>query len=473
MQLIKRSLLTIASLSMVINDISTLNAMATEQVTSFQQDFTTVADKAIPAVVSIQVKTKSLQNEGSKDLDFFNDDFFQRFFGTPLLPQTPEMELGQASGFIVSSDGYIITNSHVVKNATEIEVTLNDERRLPATVIGQDSSTDVAVLKIDAKDLPYLKLGNSDDIKIGQWAIAIGTPLGLEASLTVGVISAKGRNNLDIARIEDFIQTDAAINRGNSGGPLLNLKSEVVGMNTAIVSNNGGGGYMGIGFAIPSNIIKNDLEQILAKGTVSRGFIGVVLQQVDSDLAQALGLEKAEGALVADISKDSPAEKAGIKQGDVILKYNGLLFSSIGALRNAIALMSPGTKVKLLIMHKDKSTSEVVVEVGNFPQQNEAQAKTTQKENKLGIEVQELTPELARSLGYGDQKGVVITKVQPNSAAAWSGLKKGTLIVSVNQQAVTGLDQFYKLLDANDVNKPLLLLVKQGEITRFISIRVK
>ena len=471
MSRIKHTLLTIVSFFMLINSTS-FCAPDAEQGT-FQQDFTNVAHQAIPAVVSIQVKTKSLQNQRTENADLFNEDFFQRFFGGSLIPQTPEMELGQASGFIVSADGYIITNSHVVKNATEIEVTLNDERLFTAKVIGQDPSTDVAVLKIDAKDLPYLKLGNSDDIKIGQWATAIGTPLGLNATLTVGVISAKGRNNLDIVRIEDFIQTDAAINRGNSGGPLLNLKSEVIGMNTAIVSNNGGGGYMGIGFAIPSNIIKNDFEQILTKGSVTRGFIGVVLQHVDSDLAQALGLEKAEGALVAEITKDSPAEKAGLKQGDVILKYDGHSFSSIGALRNAIALMNPGTKVKFVILRKDKSMSDVVVEIADFPEQSPQKTTVSPKENKLGIEVQELTPELARSLNYPDQKGVVISKVQPSSPAAWAGLKKGTLIVSLNQQAVTGVDQFYKLLETLDANKPALLLVKQGEITRFISIRVK
>ncbi len=471
---LKRTIFTFVSLALAASRISNLNATAVTEPSTFQQDFTSVAQKAIPAVVSIQVKTKSLQNEeNNPSFDFFNDDFLQRFFGSALTPQTPEMEMGQASGFIVSSDGYIITNSHVVKNATEIEVTLNDKRHFTAKVIGQDPSTDVAILKIDAKDLPYLKLGNSDDIKIGQWAIAIGTPLGLEASLTVGVISAKGRNNLDIARIEDFIQTDAAINRGNSGGPLLNLKSEVVGMNTAIVSNNGSG-YMGIGFAIPSDIIKNDLNQILENGSISRGFIGVVLQQVDADMAQAMGLDKAEGALVSDVNKDSPADKAGIKQGDVILMYDGHSISSIGALRNAIALMIPGSKVKLTILRKGKSTSDVAVEVGNYPQQNEQQAPAkSQKENKLGIEVQELTPELARSLGYGEQKGVVISKILPNSPAAWAGLKKGILILSVNQQVTSTVDQFYKMLDANEASKPLLLLVKQGEFTRFISIRVK
>lgn len=474
MQLIKKSITVIACLSMIAHFHSSVNAAENRQ-ESFQLDFSTVAEQTIPAVVSIQVKTKSSSknpfNMGQSSNDLFADDFLQRFFGGSLLPQAPEIETGQASGFIISKDGYIITNSHVVSNSTEIEVTLGNDKKYTGKLVGQDPSTDVALIKIDADNLPYLKLANSDHIKVGQWAIAIGSPLGLNASLTVGVISAKGRNNLDIARIEDFIQTDAAINRGNSGGPLLDLKGEVIGMNTAIASNNGSG-YMGIGFAIPSNILQNDIEQIIAKGNVTRGFIGVVLQQVDGDLAQALGQDKAEGALVADISKDSPAEKAGIKQGDIILKYNNTVFSSIGALRNAIALMNPGTKVNLTILNKDKSKKEIVVEIGNLPS-TEKQTLKDLKENKLGIDVQELTPELARSLGYGDQKGVVVSKVQSGSAAAWAGLKKGTLIISINQQAVTSIDHFQKFLDEQEANKPILLLVKQGEFTRFISIKLK
>ncbi|KIC74240.1 putative periplasmic serine endoprotease DegP-like protein [Neochlamydia sp. TUME1] len=472
MHLIKRSLWTLVCFSLVFSQGSLLSS---KEISSnvLLQDFTQIADQAIPAVVSIQVKTKSFFPPRS---NFFNEEFFQPFqpfFGAPLYPEPlPELEINQGSGFIVSSDGYIITNSHVVNKATEIEVILNDKRSFTATIIGQDPSTDVAVLKIDAQGLPYLKLANSDEIKVGQWAVAIGAPLGLEASLTVGVVSAKGRNNLDIAQIEDFIQIDAAVNRGNSGGPLLNLKSEVIGMNTAIISRNGSG-HMGIGFAIPSNIIKNDFEQILESGTISNGFIGVALQIVDKDLAKALGLEKPQGALVAEVSKDSPAEKAGIKQGDVILQYNDRSFNTIGELRNAIGLMKPGSKLTLTIQRKDIPPFTLTLEVGRMPSLGERTPSSTQKENKLGLEVQELTPELSRSLGYGDQKGVVISKILPNSAAAWTGLKKGTLILSLDQQPVSSVDQFNKLLDTHDSNKPVLLLAKQGNATRFISLWVK
>ncbi len=287
MNLSKYTLWTIAGLMIVMNHFSELIAVDAAQGT-FQQDFTSVAQKAVPAVVSIQVKTKSLQTSDKENLDFFNDDFFQRFFGAPLIPQTPEMELGQASGFIVSPEGYIITNSHVVKNATEIEVTLTDDRHFSAKVIGQDPSTDVAVLKIDAKDLPFLAFGNSDDIKIGQWAIAIGTPLGLNASLTVGVISAKGRNNLDIARIEDFIQTDASINMGNSGGALVDAQGRLVCINTAILSRTGGN--QGVGFAIPSNMGRGVMERLISNGKVTRGFLGIGLQPLTPELAERLDL---------------------------------------------------------------------------------------------------------------------------------------------------------------------------------------
>ena len=309
------------------------------------KDFTQVAKDAIPAVVSIRVKGK--QNGSSNDdqqdpYEFFNDPFWQKFFGNSQKNQVEQQPVvGQASGFIVSPDGYILTNGHVVKDMSEIIVVTNDGKEYPAKVIGADSNTDIALIKIDAKDLPYLKLANSDDLEVGQWVVAIGNPLGLQASLTAGVVSAKGRNNLDLSRIEDYIQTDAAINRGNSGGPLLNLDSQVVGMNTAIVTNMATGGYMGIGFAIPSNLLSAVMQDLKLDGTFKRGYMGVTLQQVDESLAQAFGLKTAEGALIADVSKDSPADKAGLKQGDIILKYNNNKIANIGALRNAIAIMKP------------------------------------------------------------------------------------------------------------------------------------
>jgi serine protease Do len=471
MKLLKRSFYHLTYLLSVTHSIEA----AEENVPPppYYQDFTTVAEKAIPGVVSIEVKIKSEEQKVSFSQGGFGEDFFQQFFNFPLIPQQPRDEQGQASGFIASKDGYIVTNSHVAGKATEIEVVLNDGRRFPAKLVGSDPSTDVAIVKIEANDLPALEFADSEKLKVGQWAIAIGSPLGLDASLTVGVVSAKGRNNLDITRIEDFIQTDAAINRGNSGGPLLNLQGEVIGMNTAIVSNNGSGGYMGIGFAIPSNIIKNDMEQIVATGSIARGFIGVALQQVDSDLAQALGLEKTEGVLIAEVTKDSPAEKAGLKQGDVILKYDGHDAKSVGSFRNAVALMKPGSQIKLSLIRRDKQNEDLIVEIGSLSSSDQVSVTPASKENKFGFEVQELTPDLAKTHKLSENKGVMISKVNPSSAAAWAGLKKGTLLLGINQQNISSVDQFNQIMDSLDLSKPVLLLVKQGEVTRFISIKLK
>jgi serine protease Do len=435
------------------------------------KDFTAVAKEAIPAVVSIQVKVSRSADdhpgEGSS-----NDDLFQFFFGYPSQKNQSsqhESVIGQASGFIISPDGLILTNRHVVHDATEIEVVLNDGREFPAKVIGEDPNTDVAVIKIDANSLPYLKLANSDKLEIGQWAIAIGTPFGLQATLTVGVISATGRNNLDLANIEDFIQTDAAINRGNSGGPLLDLDGNVVGMNTAIVSNMDSGGYMGIGFSIPSSILKHVSDQLIKFGRVSRGFIGVTLQAIDQNLAHAFSLKHTEGALVADVTKGSPAEKAGIKQGDVIEKYNNQSIANISALRNSIALNTPGTKISLSILRNGR-IMEIPMEIGVFPSSTPQPVVVTG--NKLGFEVQDLTPDVARNLNVSDEKGVVISKVDPNSLAGWAGLKKGAVITGINQQKIANVDEFNAILKTAPANKPVLLLVKQGDITRFISLRI-
>lgn len=443
-----------------------------------ENDFRAVAKKAIPAVVSITVKgeevrktSNSFQRRGSQDpFNFFGDDFFQQFFFSPGTPSAAEKpSLGQGSGFIVSPDGYIVTNSHVVSEAAEIKVTLNDSQEFIAKLIGNDASTDIALIKIDAANLPYLHFGNSDDLEVGQWVVAIGNTFGLQASLTVGIVSAKGRNNLDITRIEDFIQTDAAINRGNSGGPLLNLNSEVVGVNTAIVTNATTGGYMGIGFAIPSNIAKHDFEELRDHGAVERGFLGVGIQQIDKDLATAFGLDKTEGALVTEVQKNSPAEKAGIKTGDVILKLNQQPIANIAALRNAISLMKPKTRVTLTVLRKDKTREEISLEVGNFPSEV---AHGEMIDSKLGIEVQNLTPELSRSLGYNDDKGIVITNIAPGSIAAWAGLKKGAIIMAVNHQQVNSVEQFKKALETTEKGKPVLFLIKQDDLNRFVSLKV-
>lgn len=430
-------------------------------------DFSDVAAEAIPAVVSIKVKIpQKTFGPWGNDQDF---DLFQQFFRQ----RNAAPVIGQGSGFIISSDGYLLSNTHVVQGASEITVTTNDGREFPAKVIGTDPSTDVAVLKIESNNLPYLKLGNSDDLRVGQWVIAIGNPLGLQATLTVGVVSAKGRNNLDLTSVEDFIQTDASINHGNSGGPLLNIDGQVIGMNTAIFTAMANGGSMGIGMAIPSNIAKLIMDEIIHDGHVSRGYLGVTLQPVDSNLAKAFGLDRVEGALVADVQQNSPADKIGLKAGDIIMKFNQKPVSSGAALRTAISLLKPGTKATLTVLREGK-TEDYTVELGNFPQAKPVAAATPTppQTNTYGFSVDALTPEIARQLGNQSLEGVVITHVDPNSLGALAGLKQGAIIVAINKKPITSVEQFNQELKNTPQDKPVLFLIRQGEFTKFVSIKI-
>ena len=436
--------------------------------------FTNVAKKCMPAVVFIKVELASEDDgygyqQAPYRNPFDSNDLFQRFFGLQPRgrPQQPQYEMSQGSGFIVTHDGYIMTNAHVVKNAEKISVVLGTGAEVDATLIGTDPHTDIAIIKIDGEGLPFLELGDSEEMDIGEWVVAIGSPFQLEASLTVGVISAKGRQNLKITDLEDFIQTDAAINPGNSGGPLLNLHGEVIGINTAIVSRSGG--YMGIGFAIPSNMAKNIMAQIIDKGMVTRGFLGIAMQPVDKDIAEAFGLEKAEGVLIAEVVKDSPADKAGLKQGDIILECNGIPIKSMASFRNEISLMSPGATVTLKVSRKGELLTMPVV-LGTASDTMSASAGVVQK---LGIEVDNLTPELAKQLGYVNlEEGVVITKVKPSSAAALAGMRPGYLIQGINHKKVANVTEFNDAINEASKNKRILMLVRQGNVTRFYTIKL-
>lgn len=434
-------------------------------------DFRGVAKKAIPAVVSIKVqsrkKTQFFGGENSDDsYDLFGDDFWG-LFGIPKRDLRSQPSIGQASGVIVKPEGYILTNSHVVHDMDNITVQLTDGREFTAKVLGEDPNSDLALIKVDATQLPYLTLGNSDDLEVGQWIAAVGNPFGLQATLTVGVVSAKSRNNLDIARYEDFIQTDASINRGNSGGPLLTLDGEVVGINTAIATN-ASAGYMGIGFAIPSNMAKHVMDEILSDGKVSRGFLGVLLQSIDYNLAQAFDLKKVEGALVTHVSKDSPAERAGLQVEDIILRVNNRPVENAASLRNAVYKMRPGSQLTLTVLRKDEML-QVPLTVGDY---KESDTKTVPQKKQVGMEVDNLTPDIARSLGYTQEQGVVITKVNPSSAASIIGLKKGALILAVNRKKVTNVSEFNQALAEAPKGRPVLLQVKQGEQHLFVSLQV-
>ncbi len=446
-----------------------------ELLKQISRGFSNVAKKATPAVVYIEShgtmeQAEKITRKGPHEnpFDYFDDDFFNRFFGFPneQKRQPKSKETVRGSGFFVSKDGYIVTNNHVVENADKVTVTMTNGKKQIATVVGTDSKTDLAVIKVDGEGYSFLNFGDSDKLEVGDWAIAIGNPFGLQTSLTVGVVSAKGRNDLHIADIEDFIQTDAAINPGNSGGPLLNIEGDVIGVNTAIVS--GSGGYMGIGFAIPSSMAKLIVNQLITEGQVTRGFLGVTLQPIDAELASFYQMKQAQGALVTDVIADSPADKGGLKQEDVILGYNGTSVESLSAFRNYVSLLPPGSKVKLRVLRDGKEIDLNVI-VAQLP--NEESPNTPLL--KLGLHVQEITPEMAQKLGLTEPKGIVITQVDPRTPAAEAGLKSGTLILAVNRQKVKTLAEFNAAFNEAIKEERVLLMVQQGEAIRFVALRLE
>jgi serine protease Do len=403
----------------------------------------------------------------------FGEDFLERFFGRRFSEgqQPRERQQGAGSGFIISPDGQILTNYHVVGDADRVTVKLNDGREFTAKTIGTDEPSDIAVIKIEAKDLPVLRLGDSDAMEVGDWVIAAGNPFGLTESITVGVISAKGRSRLGIADFEDFIQTDAAINPGNSGGPLINLQGEAIGVNTAIASRSGG--YMGIGFAIPSNMVKAVKDQLVTNGKVVRGYLGVRIQELTRALAQSMHLDTVEGVLVADVSKGSPAAKAGLKRGDVILAFNGRSMTDPGQLRNTVAMSAPGTKVPLQIL-RDNKKREVTVELGELPREQTAAraGEETLAPARLGFNVQNLTPDIARQLGYDDTKGVVVTQIDPRSEAYQAGVRRGMVIREVNHQEVNNLQDFQEAVQKAEQEKQLLTLVESQQATLYVTFPI-
>ena len=438
--------------------------------------FAKIVKRAMPAVVGVQV-AKTVEVRGQNPFEFFfNDPFFRHFFGPQLPPQAmprKREEHGLGSGFIVSPDGYILTNNHVVGGADTIDVKLADGRRFKAKVVGTDPDTDIAVIKIDAHDLPTIPLGDSDALNVGEWVIAIGNPFGLYKTVTVGVVSAKGRSGIGINDYEDFIQTDAAINPGNSGGPLINIHGEVVGINTAIFSKSGG--YMGIGFAIPINMAKAVMKQLIAHGKVVRGWLGVVIQDLDEDLARSFGLHEAQGVLIAQVSKGSPADKGGLKEGDIILAMNGRKVENASDLRNRVALTKPGTVVTFRVLRNGR---EITLKVKIGDKSKEAPSGTAPFSRhsilqKIGISVQELTPELADQFGYSMGQGVLIAGVKPDSPAAQVGLKPGQLIEEVNRMRVRSVHDLTRALARSQRTGTVLFKIRDGEYARYVAIRVR
>lgn len=345
---------------------------------------------------------------------------------------------------------------------------LLDGREYQAKIVGADPGSDLAVIKIDESDLPFLKLGSSETLEVGDWVLAVGNPFGLSHTLTAGIVSAKGRSGIGLNDYEDFIQTDAAINPGNSGGPLVNLDGEVVGINSAIFSRSGG--YMGIGFAIPIDMAKEIKNQLIEHGEVKRGRIGIYIQDMTKDLAESFDLDEVTGILITQVMEDSPAEDADLEQGDIILEIDGDKVDKVATFRNRIALTAPGTKVLLTIL-RDGEKEKIKVKIGKMDAADSQSKSATSKLPKLGMELQQLTPELAERLGYDDEKGVLIANVESGSLADRAGIKRGNLILEIDRQPVATVKQAQKLLQTDKDTH--LFLLRQGEGTRYVAIKVE
>jgi len=457
----------------------------------FSEAFRTAVAKVGPTVVYIssesvvKVPSHTFPRPRSRGSDPF-EDWWERFFRE--FPQ-PEREFPQkalGSGFIVEKrDGYafILTNNHVVRGADKVTVTLLSGRKEKAQLVGTDPRSELAVLKIKLADVPVAVLGDSDKLQIGDWVLAIGNPFGLSHTVTAGIVSAKGRQiGVTEGGYEDFIQTDAAINPGNSGGPLVNLDGEVVGINTAIFSTSGG--YMGVGFAIPSNMAKRVMSSLIKEGKVTRGFLGIKLQPVTAEIAQAYGLKEAAGALVAGLVKGYPAEKAGVEQGDLIIEFNATKIRDHNHLMNLAADTKPGSTVTLKVLRQGAAKpvelkvtlterpSDEAVALG--PAEGSAQESSPLQ---LGMRVQNLTPELAEELGYEGERGVLVVEVEPGQPADEAGIRRGDLILSVSQgtekSKTESVDQLRKALAKMDKTKPILFLVQSGDTARYIAVTPK
>lgn len=398
---------------------------------------------------------------------FFDEEMLKRFGQSPRSRGYEQRGLG--SGVIVSDDGYILTNNHVVGQADEVDVTLSDERTFRAEIIGTDASTDLAVLKIDVANLEPAALGSSDALEVGDWVLAMGSPFGLDQTVTAGIISAKSRANVGITDYEDFIQTDAAINPGNSGGPLVNLRGEVVGINTAIASRSGG--YMGIGFAIPSEMVRHVMTSIIADGHVTRGWLGAMIQDLNEELAQSFDYNSTHGVLIGDLVPDGPAASSGLQPGDIVVRYADEPVETANELRNLVAGTTPGQTATLEVF-RNGQTVNVDVEVGLLDQEQLRVAKNKEETTtELGVSVKTLNSELARQLNLpGETQGVVITQVEPGSHAARAGLAPKDVIVAVGNVEIENAAQFRQLLSEQDVETGIRLQVLRDGFRRFVVI---
>ena len=453
----------------LVGFVSGQNALAKNDV---PRSFAGLAEKQGDVAVNISstrvVKgaNRFLPFQGKEFRDFFGDEFFKHFFGGEPQEEMKQRSLG--SGFIVSEDGYILTNNHVVADAEEIQVILHNKETYEAQIIGRDPKTDLALIKIKVdKLIPFAILVDSDALRVGDWVVAIGNPFGLGSTVTAGIVSAKGRI-IGAGPYDDFIQTDASINPGNSGGPLFNLDGEVVGINTAIFSQSGGN--IGIGFAIPVNLAKSVMSQLKEKGKVVRGWLGVTIQTVTPEIKEKFGLKTAEGALVGEVTTDSPADKGGLKRGDVITTFDGKKVEDMNSLPPMVAAV-PDKEVGILVIRKGKE-ERLVLTIGQQKEEAPASAPATAEiEESFGISVQELSPELAESLSLKGEKGVVVSSVKRGSPAFEAGLDRGDLIQEIEHQPVGNLDEYRRIMGELASKKQILLVVKHRGHTRYVILK--
>ena len=442
---------------------------------TLQDAFVQVAQSVRPAVVNVSTTQRPRRREGRRApqvppqlRDFFGEDFFERFFGEE--PQRERASLG--SGVIVDKRGYILTNNHVIEQADAIEVHLSDKRKFTAKVVGADPKTDLAVIKIDApENLPVAKMGDSAKIRIGEWAIAIGNPFGLDQTVTVGVISAIGRSDVGITTYEDFIQTDASINPGNSGGPLLNLSGEVVGINTAIVASG-----RGIGFAIPINMAKEIKDRLIAQGKVVRAWLGVSIQELTEELATQFAVKPDDGVLVGNVMKDSPAERGGVKSGDIIQEFNGIKISDVHQLQREVARSTVGSQAQVKVMREKRPVTLTIV-LGEQPSEvavaGQGSAPEETAADRYGLTVQDLTPDLRNQLGLKTMDGVMVSSVDEAGPASRAGVRPGDIITEANREPVKNSNDFSRILGQMQRGQSLLLLVRREGSSRFVVLAPK
>ncbi len=446
---------------------------------SLQEAFVTTAKNVKPCVVNIST-TKTVKFQNPLFDNFFNDDFMRRFFGednsSPFGGRQQEMkQTSLGSGFIIRSDGYILTNYHVVGQADEILVKIasaDNAKEYKAEIVGSDPESDLAVIKLKTSDtFAAARLGNSDDVRVGDWVIAVGNPFGFEGTVTAGIISAKSRSNVGQGAFEDFLQTDAAINPGNSGGPLINIRGEVIGVNTAIYSNSGG--YMGVGFAIPINLAKDIVDDLVDTGHYSRGYLGITFQDLDDRLARANGLPDAKsGVLVTNVLEDTPADRAGIKEGDIITGVNDTRIESGKQLQKTVAGFGAGKKVKIAVLRDGKKKSFDVKLAERPSQAGGSSPASPSKKPVLGLELEPLTSKLARQLNAKTTTGLVVTNVKSDTPADEAGIQQGDIIVKVNRKTVRDLSDFNEYIDAANPGDDVLLVVERGGYNKFLVITI-